>query len=175
MTGFENGIAIAWKRGNTRRMKLLERHVRIVFFSLGLLWGVALTFTGGVLYLRASLIREIPSRLSYEETVEQFSRNAAVVPGWTVREQKCGLPAGKIAVFELCSRKYAAPLLVTDPQIGCMIPCRMAIFEKTDGTTCLAVLNTALFMRLIGGNPGEVFRRAIIPEQEKMLEGLAEK
>ena len=114
-------------------MKFIERHLRLVFFSLGLLWGIALTFTGGVLYLRAALIREIPSRLSYEETVEQFPRNASAIPGWTVRNQKCGLPAGKIAVFELCSRKYASPLLTTDPEIGCIIPCRTAIYEKPDG------------------------------------------
>ena len=87
-------------------MKFIERHVRLVFFGLGLFWGIALTFTGGVLFLRASLIREIPGSLSYEKTVEEFPRNASAVPGWTVRTQKCGLPAGKIAVFELCSRKW---------------------------------------------------------------------
>ena len=156
-------------------MKFIERHLRLVFFSLGLLWGIALTFTGGILYLRAALIREIPSRLSYEETVEQFPRNASAIPGWTVRNQKCGLPSGKIAVFELCSRKYASPLLTTDPEIGCIIPCRTAIYEKPDGKTYLAMLNTGLFMRLIGGAPGEVFRRGILPEQKRMLEGITEK
>ena len=156
-------------------MKFIERHVRLVFFGLGLFWGIALTFTGGVLFLRASLIREIPGSLSYEKTVEEFPRNASAVPGWTVRTQKCGLPAGKIAVFELCSRKYAAPLLTTDPEIGCLIPCRTAIYEKQDGKTYLAMLNTSLLMRLIGGIPGEVFRRNILPEQEKMLEGIVGK
>ena len=64
---------------------------------------------------------------------------SSAVPGWTVRTQKCGLPAGKIAVFELCSRKYAAPLLTTDPEIGCLIPCRTAIYEKQDGKTYLSI------------------------------------
>ncbi len=114
-------------------MKIYEKYPRIISFCLGLLWGVALTFTGGIFYLRASLIREIPGRLSYEETVRQFPVNASAIPGWTIRSQKCGLPAGKISVFELCSRAYAAPLLTSDPQLGSIIPCRIAIYEKADG------------------------------------------
>ncbi|MEI3005716.1 MAG: hypothetical protein V8T87_14025 [Victivallales bacterium] len=78
-------------------MKIYEKYPRIISFCLGLLWGVALTFTCGIFYLRASLIREIPGRLSYEETVRQFPVNASAIPGWTIRSQKCGLPAGKIS------------------------------------------------------------------------------
>lgn len=153
-------------------MKIYEKYPRIISFCLGLLWGVALTFTCGIFYLRASLIREIPGRLSYEETVRQFPVNASAIPGWTIRSQKCGLPAGKISVFELCSRAYAAPLLTSDPQLGSIIPCRIAIYEKADGKTYLATLNNSLFMRLIGGNPAVVFTRNIIPEQQKMLKGM---
>ena len=153
-------------------MKIYEKHPRIIFFCLGLLWGVALTFTCGILYLRASLIHETPSQLSYEDAVRQFPVNASAIPGWTIRSQKCGLPAAKIAVFELCSRTYTAPLLASDPQLGSIIPCRVAIYEKADGRTYLATLNSSLFMRLIGGNPADVFTRRIIPEQQKMLQGI---
>ena len=80
----------------------------------------------------------------------------------------------QISVFELCSRAYAAPLLTSDPQLGSIIPCRIAIYEKADGKTYLATLNNSLFMRLIGGNPAVVFTRNIIPEQQKMLEGIVQ-
>ena len=155
-------------------MKMQEKYPKTVFFCIGLLWGVALTFSAGIFYLRSSLIREMPSKLSYENAVKQFPENAAKIPGWTIRSQKCGLPTSKISVFEICSRTYASELLATDPQLGSIIPCKIAIYEKADGKTYIATLNNNLFMRLVGGNPAEIFTNKIIPEQRRMLNGIVQ-
>ncbi|MPN40598.1 hypothetical protein SDC9_188136 [bioreactor metagenome] len=97
--------------------------------------------------------------------------------GWTVRTVPCGLPApepgNRITVFEICSRKHAGRIL-SDPasrKTAAVLPCKMAIYER-DGKVYLARLNGGLFMRLLGGLPAEVFTDEIVPEQQKMLQGL---
>ncbi len=149
----------------------------ILFFGIGILWGVSLVLLGGVLFLRSHLIPEKECALSYEETVRLFPQKVASVEGWTVRTVPCALPApepgNRITVFEICSRKHAGRIL-GDPasrKTAAVLPCKMAVYER-DGKVYLARLNGGLFMRLLGGLPFEVFTEEIIPEQKRMLQGL---
>ena len=100
-------------------------------------------------------------------------------PGWTVRTVPCGLPApekgSRIAVFEICSRKYAG-MILKDPgsrKTAAVLPCKVAIYER-DGKTWIARLNAPVFMRLLGGTPAEIFSVGVTPEQTRMLQGLFE-
>ncbi len=157
---------------------LLKKYRReIIFFVVGILWGVGLILLGIVLLLRSNLIPEKECALSYEEAVRLFPQKVASVEGWTVRTVPCGLPASepgnRITVFEICSRKHAGRIL-GDPasrKTAAVLPCKMAIYER-DGKVYLARLNGILFMRLLGGLPAEVFTDEIVPEQQKMLQGL---
>lgn len=158
--------------------KTIRKYRReIVFFGIGILWGLSLVLLGGVLYLRSNLIREKECALSYEETVRLFPQKVASVEGWTIRTVPCGLPApepgNRITVFEICSRKHAGRIL-GDPasrKTAAVLPCKVAIYER-DGKAYLARLNGGLFMRLLGGLPAEVFTEEIIPGQKRMLHGL---
>jgi len=149
----------------------------IIFFGVGLLWGVSLVLLGGVLFLRSNLIREKECALSYEETVRLFPQKVASVEGWTVRTVPCGQPVpepgNRMTVFEICSRRHADRIF-GDPasrKTAAVLPCKMAIYER-DGKVYLARLNGGLFMRLLGGLPVEIFTDEIIPEQKRMLQGL---
>lgn len=158
--------------------ELLKKYrCEIIFFGVGILWGVALILLGTILLLRSNLIPEKECALSYEEAVRLFPQKVASVEGWTVRTVPCGLPApepgNRITVFEICSRKHAGRIL-SDPasrKTAAVLPCKIAIYER-DGKVYLARLNGALFMHLLGGIPAEVFVDEIIPEQQRMLHGL---
>ena len=148
-----------------------------VWFGLGLLWGTALVFAAGVFFLRGNLIKETECPLPWEKAVEEFPRQVMKQPGWTVRTVPCGLPAPKpgsrIAVFEICSRKYAG-MILKDPdsrKTAAILPCQFAVYER-DGRTWIARLNAPVFTRLLGGTPAEVFSTGVTPEQQLMLRGL---
>ena len=148
-----------------------------VWFGLGLLWGTALVCLAGILLLRHNLIAETECPLPWEKAVEEFPRQVMKQPGWTVRTVPCGLPVpekgSRIAVFEICSRKFATAIL-KDPdgrKTAAVLPCKIAIYER-DGKTWIARLNAPVFMRLLGGTPAEVFNSDILPEQARMFKGL---
>ena len=152
---------------------------RWVWFGLGLLWGAVLVFAGSVFFLRGNLISETECPLPWEKAVEEFPRQVMKQPGWTVRTVPCGLPApekgSRIAVFEICSRKYAG-MILKDPdsrKTAAVLPCKVAIYER-DGKTRIARLNAPVFMRLLGGTPAEVFSAGVTPEQTRMLRGVFE-
>ena len=158
-------------------MEKISWKKKLLWFGVGLLWGAVLLFAAGIWFLRTNLIAERECSLSWEKAVAEFPQYVMKIPGWTVRTVPCGLPAPvkgeRIAVFEICSRKYAGDIL-QDPEArktAAVLPCKVAIYERGD-KTYLARLNAPVFMRLLGGTPAEVFQSGILPEQQEMLRGL---
>ena len=154
--------------------------IKLLWSGAGLLWGAVLVFAAGIWFLRTNLIEERECSLSWERAVAEFPQHVTRIPGWTVRTVPCGLPAPvkgeRIAVFEICSRKYAGEIL-RDPdarKTAAVLPCKIAIYERGE-KTYIARLNASVFMRLLGGTPAEVFQSGILPEQKEMLRTLTEK
>lgn len=148
--------------------------IKLLWGGLGLLWGAVLVFAAGIWFLRTNLIEERECPLPWETAVKRFPEAVMKNPGWTVRTVPCGLPApvkgSRIAVFEICSRKYAGAIL-KDPEArktASVLPCKIAIYERGD-KTFIARLNAGVFMRLLGGTAAEVFTDRIRPEQSVMF------
>ena len=148
--------------------------IKLLWGGLGLLWGAVLVFAAGIWFLRTNLIAERECTLPWETAVQRFPEAVMKNPGWTVRTVPCGLPVpvkgSRIAVFEICSRKYAGAIL-KDPdarKTAAVLPCKIAIYERGD-KTFIARLNGGVFMRLLGGTAAEVFSNGIRPEQSVML------
>jgi len=148
--------------------------IKLVWGGLGLLWGMVLVFAAGIWFLRTNLIEQRECPLSWETAISKFPEAVMKNSGWTVRTVPCGLPApvkgSRIAVFEICSRKYAGAIL-KDPEArktAAVLPCKIAIYERGD-KTFIARLNGGVFMRLLGGTAAEVFTDGIRPEQSVML------
>ena len=148
--------------------------IKLVWAGLGLLWGAVLVFAAGIWFLRTTLIAERECPLPWETAISKFPEAVMKNPGWTVRTVPCGLPVpvkgSRIAVFEICSRKYAGAIL-KDPdarKTAAVLPCKIAIYERGD-KTFIARLNGGVFMRLLGGTAAEVFTDGIRPEQSVML------
>lgn len=156
-----SGFKVSWK-------------IKLLWGGLGLLWGAVLVFAAGIWFLRTNLIEERECPLPWETAVKRFPEAVMKNPGWTVRTVPCGLPApvkgSRIAVFEICSRKYAGAIL-KDPEArktASVLPCKIAIYERGD-KTFIARLNAGVFMRLLGGTAAEVFTDRIRPEQSVMF------
>jgi uncharacterized protein (DUF302 family) len=146
-------------------------------FAAGVLWGIALAFVFGVIYLRSSLIVERKSPFGFRETFAKLWMEAKNTDGWVVKPVSCSLPqprdGSKVAVMKLCHGKLAARLMdnPSSRDVSAMIPCSFAVYEK-DGTTYIARMNVGLLGALLGGNAAMVFQRNVEPDQVRMVESV---
>ena len=90
------------KKGSANRKMLL-------WFLCGILWGVALTFIAGVLYLRHNLIQEMPLAEDFTHTADKVGPVAQKY-GWRVSYNDCGLPRlidnQPVEVYRFCKSRY---------------------------------------------------------------------
>ena len=73
----------------------------------------------------------------------------------------------------MCNPKYAYRLLSKDDLriYSNMMPCRIAVYEKTDGQTYISRMNAGLFAAQIGGEVEEVMS-ATFRDAEGFIEKL---
>ncbi|MBN1864561.1 MAG: DUF302 domain-containing protein [Victivallales bacterium] len=148
-------------------------------FIAGLLWGITLAFVFGVIYLRHSIIPEYRSSLGFDDTVSAIMQSADRLPGWTPKfSSSCPLPKTKdgtrVAVIQLCNPKHAAELLDNDHsrKAAAVIPCTFAVYEKSDGTTYVSMLDASSLGTILGGRAGGIFSTKIAPEHQSLLKAL---
>src|SRR5699024_12494846 len=69
-----------------------------------------------------------------------------------------------VTIFDLCSSKYSAVILAKDEGkiVAPMMPCRVAMYTKSDGKTYIARMNSALVAKLYGGLINEVMEKAYL-------------
>ncbi len=112
---------------------------------------------------------ESRSRYGFEETVSRLSE---IIPegGWKVIHihdlqetmRKNGKEVNPVKVIELCKPDYAYRLLSDDTLriYSNMMPCRISVYEKTDGKTYLSRMNSAMLASQAGGVVQEVMSRS---------------
>lgn len=106
-----------------------------------------------------SFIIEMQSHFNVSTTVEKLIQ-AALVKEWqnpsTHNLQQSLAKSGKnvrpVQVIELCKPKFSGALLEKNHEriASVMMPCRISVYEKEDGKTYIALLNTSA---MIGGIP----------------------
>ncbi|OGV51172.1 MAG: hypothetical protein A2017_11725 [Lentisphaerae bacterium GWF2_44_16] len=149
-------------------------------FIAGVLWGIVIAFIGGWIYLRSSLVYEIKSNGTFDETVKKVLSEIPKVKGWNVESVVCAIPNTadncRIRSFKLCNGNYAKIMLdnADDRKVSCVIPCTMAVYEKPDGKTYIGRVNVSLLGYIIGGLPAKIFAGKVNPEQQEMLKKIIE-
>jgi len=109
-----------------------------------------------------------------------LTEKCAKTKGWIVRPDSCAIPkikdGSKVYTMKLCQSEYAAKMIEPEDsrKILSVIPCTFAVYQKADGCTYVSRINVGLLGALMGGAPGKVFPEKVAPEQEGMLEGIAE-
>lgn len=149
----------------------------------GLVAGILMT--GLVAYKSAPgmMLNEAESKYNFEQSVEKFEQTAKNM-GWkipTVHDmQKTmevnGYRVPNMKVFELCHPDHAYEILKLDNEriVSNMMPCRVSIYEKSDGKTYISWMNTAMMGNMMGGTIAKVMGVASA-DSEQMISSIRKK
>ena len=152
---------------------------RKVFLSglTGLIMGAIATMI--ILYLAAPsiLFIERESRLGYSETIAAI-HDSSSAEGWIIPKQykldvslaKAGYEVLPVSVIELCKPEHAYKILAEDEYrlVSSMMPCRVAVYQKADGSTVISRMNTGLLSRVFDKTVSDVMTQAT-QETNKIL------
>lgn len=149
----------------------------ILFVVAGLLAGILLTSLLAYKSAPGMLLKEAESKYTFEESVEKF-RQTAYDMGWkipTVHDMEetmrvNGYQVNNMKVFELCHPDHAYEILKLDREriVSSMMPCRVSIYEKSDGKTYVSWMNTSMMGNMMGGVIADVMGIASA-DSEKMI------
>ena len=121
---------------------------------------------------------ENQSLYGFVETVDILSKQI-VEHGWKVTTthdlqetmKKNGKEVLPVKVIELCNPGHAYNILSKDTllNVSPMLPCRISVYEKTDGKTYVSRMNAPAFAKMIGGEGANTMVAAFKETEELLL------
>lgn len=119
--------------------------------------------TGFALYKSSPelFLKENQSKYDFEESIAILEEKIEE-EGWKIPKkhdlQATMIKFGKkdiqkVTVIELCNPNLAAEILANDDAkiVSNMMPCRIALYQKSDGKTYYSRMNSALLAKAMGG------------------------
>ena len=131
------------------------------------------------------MVLEYESRYDFEETTRRFEENVKEA-GWSIVQvfdykeilADRGFEIDNIQIFAVCSGQHSAAILELDHEriVSPLMPCTISIYEKSDGNTYIAQLNSGEVAKPFGGviaetmatvaeETHEMIRDLILPQQ----------
>ena len=108
---------------------------------------------------------ENESKYNFAETVEKLT-DEIVKKRWKVSVvhdlqealKKSGTEVLPMKVFALCNPKHSSKILLRDDEriVSSLMPCRVSVYEKSNGITYISRMNTGVLAKSIGGVVEEV-------------------
>jgi uncharacterized protein (DUF302 family) len=148
--------------------------IRLIFASLLLFSGFMVT-AQNTNNSSPSVMIENQSRFGFTETVEKLSKTI-LEKGWKItithdlqetmkKNSKEVLP---VKVIELCNPGLAFRILSNDElrNVSPMLPCRISVYEKSDGITYISRMNAPAFAGMIGGDAAKTIVQAFNETEE---------
>lgn len=141
----------------------------LIYGLIGAAVGLLLTLF--VIYLSAEgmMMKEKEVNLNFEEAVELFE-STTQAKGWSIPTvhdlqatmAKHGHKVNKVKVFEMCHPEHANRVLQQDKErlVSSMMPCRVSIYEKSNGKVYVSWMNTGLMGSLMSGVVPSVMKDA---------------
>lgn len=140
----------------------------ILGFIIGVAAGIGVLFVPAVQQMigqsiGSKMLIEVESPLGFDETMIKLEENAKYagwkVPSkWKVNFQKnlmkvTGTDIGKNQVLKMCEPAAAAKMLVHDEYklLTTMMPCTIAVYEKSDGKAYISLMNMEMLGMIYGG------------------------
>jgi uncharacterized protein (DUF302 family) len=124
-----------------------------------------------------TMLLESTSRYDFSSTVEKVT-SAAAEAGWRIpfthdlqnTIRNFGKEILPVKVLEICHPKHSSRLLELDDEriVSTFMPCRISVYEKSDGKVYVSRLNGALLSASFGGLVEEVMSAANA-EMEAMI------
>jgi len=108
---------------------------------------------------------ENESKYNFAETVEKLTAEieknlwkVSAVHDLQETLKKNGTDVLPIKVFALCHPKHSGKILSKDDEriVSSLMPCRVSVYEKSDGKTYISRMNTGVLAKSIGGIVEEV-------------------
>ncbi|OQX15639.1 MAG: hypothetical protein BWK73_06375 [Thiothrix lacustris] len=97
-------------------------------------------------------------------------QEAAIASGWSILGMdnvsdilaERGYSVAPVLVFQACSGKYSFKLLGSDATrfVASMIPCRVALYQKSTGEVIISRMNAISMGEKIGGEAGSVMKQS---------------
>ncbi|MGW8314042.1 MAG: DUF302 domain-containing protein [Bacteroidales bacterium] len=118
---------------------------------VGLVAGLVIAFIAMYIAAPNLMFRETKVNTDFETTATNME-NAVAEHGWKIPYvhdmqatlKKFGKDVRSVKVFELCNPDYAYEILSKDEErvVSNMMPCRLAIYEKKDGSVYISRMNS---------------------------------
>ncbi len=147
-------------------------------FVYGAVFGIAAGMIGMAAVMPKLMLKEAVSPLDYEKTIAHIQNNVTNAD-WKVsalmrldktlaKEGKTVLP---VASFKICQPDHAEKVLLDDKArfLSVIMPCSIAVYEKSDGKTYIATMNSALLGRMFGGTAQQVMGGPVARETRKFV------
>ena len=115
------------------------------------------------------MIHENQSPYDFDKTVEVITANAKA-EGWMIPKiydfQKSLLKynqpdPGKVKALKICHPEFASKLLSQDDSkfVAAMMPCSIAVYEKSDGKVYVSSMNMGLMSKMFSGVVGDTLAK----------------
>ncbi|MBN4050952.1 MAG: hypothetical protein COA82_08540 [Alkaliphilus sp.] len=152
----------------------------IIMGLVGIL--VGLVIMGAIMFftMPSMMLLEDQSNYDFETSVEKFGE-AVKDNGWKVvvihdmKETLAGFghDVMEVKIFELCSSRHSVRILELDDEriVSALMPCRVAIYKKSNGNTYVSRMNSKLMAIPMGGVIADVMGLAS-SETEVILESI---
>lgn len=123
---------------------------------LGLIAGILITSLVIFYSAPSVMFKENKSKHDFETTIAELEKTVAA-RGWVIPAvndlqaslKKHDLDVHKVKIYNLCKPNLAYKILSQDDErvVSALMPCRVAIYEKSDGVTYLSFLNAKLMSK----------------------------
>lgn len=152
--------------------------MKIKMLIAGLFTSISLmTFAQSGEMKNMEVMIENQSQYNFAETVDILTEQIAE-HGWKIivthdlqeTMKKNGKEVLPVKVIELCNPGHAYNILSKDEYLNVspMLPCRISVYDKTDGKTYVSRMNAPAFAAMIGGDAADTMVNAF-DETEKLL------
>ena len=153
----------------------------IITGTAGLIAGFIIMAILGFYSLPGMMMLEDTSPHDFDTTVEHFEQ-AVKEAGWSILTvhdmqetlHRHGHDVKSVKIFELCSSKYSAEILKLDDEriVSPLMPCRIAIYEKSNGNTYISRMDSELLATPFGGVIKDVMQVAAVEIEEVIAQVL---
>ena len=141
----------------------------------GVFIGVIITILIIVSSAQSMMLKEKQVHHNFEEAVELIETTVKL-EGWTIPAvhnmqatlTNFGHDIKKMKIFEICHPDLAYQILSRDDEriVSSMLPCRISVYEKSDGNVYVSWMNLGLMGKLMkGGVPGVMAEASHTTEQ----------
>ena len=144
---------------------------------VSVLSGIALTLVLAFTYASSLMIKETVSPYGVEETVARIQHNIKDA-GWelvglrnpavTIRKEGANVPDA--VLIEACNTDYSKPLIKDEGTrlVSLLMPCTISVYQKEDGRTYIATMNSGLMGWMFGTKVGSVMTK-VAKDQQSFL------